>query len=471
MDPIEENTLEDGLLENDFQNTEIEEETKKTISDLKLPILALCFGVLTQGYLLISCFPYIAFMCIQLVPGLDEQNAGSYAGIMSTIFMLGRTLSSYMWNKIADKSGRLRVFYWSYILSIIFSIVFGMSTNIIMAIVARFFLGASNGLVTVVKTVCTEIAEDDRELEGKVMNYVFGTRGWGFLLSPIVGGYLSDPLKQFPDSFLSKTFPKILAKYPYLLPNVVGALLCSIGLVTTYFFVKETKPTQIPDVTTDVTMKDIWRKPATRDHLIAFWVLVFCSLAYDEAIPLFFISTKGGLSLEEKNVSNILAGSAFYYAFLQYLLYFNLRRSLGLYGTMKLSCLLGAPLAILTPISALLNDGEPHNKLRFDTWLFLILILGSVRIFSGVFFATSSLGANKSVGPEEIAAVSRTSMFGGSIAQILGPLGSGFLTSYALSSGDFAPGLAIYVTFSAVFACGSMLAVFTWIQLRKHHVD
>lgn len=471
MEPTEENTLEDGLLENDFQNSEIEQETKKTISDLKLPILALCFGVLTQGYLLISCFPYIAFMCIHLIPGLDEQNAGSYAGIMSTMFMLGRTLSSYMWNNIADKSGRLRVFYWSYILSIFFSFVFGMSTNITMALVARFFLGASNGLVAVVKTVCTEIAEGDRELEGKVMNYVFGTRGWGFLLSPIVGGYLSDPLKQFPDSYLSRSFPKILSNFPYLLPNVVGALLCLIGLVTTYFFVKETKPAQIPDISTEVTMKDIWKKPNTRDHLIAFWLLVFSSLAYDEAIPLFFISTKGGLSLEEKNVSNILAGAAFFYAFLQYVLYYKLRRSLGLYGTMKLSCLLGAPLAVLTPISAIINEGEPHNKLRFDTWLFLILVLGTVRIFAGVFFATSSLGANKSVGPEEIAAVSRTSVLGGSIAQALGPLGAGFLTSYALSSGEFAPGVAIYITFSAVFVCGSTLAVFTWIQLRKHHTE
>lgn len=136
-----------------------------------------------------------------------------------------------------------------------------------------------------------------------------------------------------------------------------------------------------------------------------------------------------------------------------------------------MSCLLGAPLAVLTPISAIINEGEPHNKLRFDTWLFLILVLGTVRIFAGVFFATSSLGANKSVGPEEIAAVSRTSVLGGSIAQALGPLGAGFLTSYALSSGEFAPGVAIYITFSAVFVCGSTLAVFTWIQLRKHHTE
>lgn len=457
--------LEEGLIANDHMNGESEQK------DLRLPITALCIGVLTQGYLLISCFPYIAFMCIFLVPEVNEQSAGSYAGIISAMFMIGRAISSYAWGKVANKYGRKQVFYWSYILSIIFSISFGMSTNIGMAITFRFFLGASNGLVSVVKTVCSEIAEGDKVLEGRVMGFVFGMRGWGFLISPAIGGYLSDPMKQFPNSFLSKTFPDMLTKYPYILPNLMGVVLCSVGLITTYFFIKETKPEQIPETETSVSMRSVWSKPATRDHLISFWLLVFCSLSYDESVPLYFVSTEGGLSLQEKSIGAILSGAGLFYGILQFLLYYQIMTKFGLFGTMKLACILGTPLAILTPLSSIMNSGEPANDLNLFTYIFLVALLGTVRIFAGVFFATSSLAANRSVTAEEQAAMNRLSMMGGSIAQSLGPLCAGYLTSFALSSGDFPPSVAVYVTFSAVCVCGSALAVFTWIQLEKHHRD
>lgn len=461
--------LEEGLLANDSLGEGA--PRKKILWDMKYPVIALCIGVLTQGYLLISCFPYVAFLCIHLVPGLTEQTAGIYAGTLSAVFMVGRACSSYTWGVIADRFGRKQVFYWSYILSISFSLWFGLSTAIWQAIVARFLLGAANGLVAVVKTVCTEICDGDKELEGKVMGFVFGMRGWGFLFSPALGGFLSDPVKQFPNSYISTHFTEFFTTYPYILPNIVAVIICLAGLLTTMFWVKETKPDEIIDTDPNITMKSIWSKPATRDHLIAFWVLVFSSLFYDESVPLFFVAVKGGLGIEEKQIGVILSGAGLFYGALQYFLYHKIMNRFGLYGTMKLAAALGTPLAMLTPISSYLNAGEPLHSINIFTYLFLCVLLGTIRIFAGIYFATSSLGANRSVSQEEFSAMNGLSMLGGSVAQAFGPFMAGCLSSFALSGNTFDPNVGCYLTFSVVTTFGIGLVFFTFCQLKKHHAN
>lgn len=460
--------LEEGLLANDS----LGEETprRKVLWDMRLPVCALCIAVLTQGYLLVSCFPYVAFMCIKLVPGLTEQTAGFYSGTISAMFMVGRGVTSYGWGSIADRFGRKQVFYWSYILSIAFSIWFGMSTQIWQAIVARFFLGASNGLIAVTKTTCTEICDGDKNLEGKVIGFVFGMRGWTFLFSPALGGFLADPVKQFPNWYISTHFTEFFTTFPYILPNLVSVLLCLAGFITTALFVKETRPDEIKETNPDITPKTIWKKPATRDHLIAFWFYVFASLSYDESVPLFCVAIKGGLGLEEKQIGAILSGAGLFYGALQYLLYHQIMRRFGLFGTMKLASTFGTPLAILTPLSIYMNAGEPPYTLNTWTYLFLCVLIGTIRINGGTYYATSSLGANRSVNQEEIAAMNGLSMLGGSVGQAFGPFMAGSLTSIALSGRVIDPNIGCYLTFSVVTTVGITLALFTRFQLKKHHV-
>jgi hypothetical protein len=48
---------------------------------------AMCLCTFTHSWLLVSVFPYSGFMVIKLVPGTDEENAGSYAGLLAASFM------------------------------------------------------------------------------------------------------------------------------------------------------------------------------------------------------------------------------------------------------------------------------------------------------------------------------------------------------------------------------------------------
>jgi MFS family permease len=54
----------------------------------------------------------------------------------------------------------------------------------------------TNGLVGTIKTIVTELAPSE-EIEEKMMGMVVGMRAWGFLISPAVGGWLAEPIKEY----------------------------------------------------------------------------------------------------------------------------------------------------------------------------------------------------------------------------------------------------------------------------------
>lgn len=203
---------------------------------------ALCLAVFCQTYLALSAFTYSGFMAIFLIPGLTPETAGSRAGLISSSYMIGRTLSAYSWGVIADTIGRKPVFYASFIVPAIFSIWFGMAQSLSSALFARFMMGVANGLMMVAKTTVSELAKGDDDLEAKGMGLVMGMWGWGYLICPAISGVLSDPLKQYPDLAIVQLFEPFLAKYPFLLPNLVSVLLCAAGTAAVYFFVEETLP-------------------------------------------------------------------------------------------------------------------------------------------------------------------------------------------------------------------------------------
>jgi hypothetical protein len=101
--------------------------------------------------------------------------------------------------------------------------------------------------MVVVKTYTTELAEGDTQFETRAMGLTVGMRGWGFLLSPGISGLLSDPLKQYPhfNSYFGSrcTFGHyVLQQYPYLLPNVAGAIICLLSIATASVYLEETVP-------------------------------------------------------------------------------------------------------------------------------------------------------------------------------------------------------------------------------------
>ena len=79
------------------------------------------------------------------------------------------------------------------------------------------------------------------------MGLVMGSRSYGMLLAPAIGGFLAEPIQQYTPlrNWLARHeslswVSMILIEYPFLLPNVVVAIICLISAIAVTYFVEET---------------------------------------------------------------------------------------------------------------------------------------------------------------------------------------------------------------------------------------
>ncbi|KAF9967214.1 hypothetical protein BGZ70_010368 [Mortierella alpina] len=93
-----------------------------------------------------------------------------------------------------------------------------------------------NRNVGVAKSMLGEIADSSNQSQA------FGLFGFawgiGMIVGPVLGGYLANPAKTFPDTFGDWEF---FIEYPYFLPCFVAAMGSVVGFIVGYFFLEETK--------------------------------------------------------------------------------------------------------------------------------------------------------------------------------------------------------------------------------------
>ena len=77
---------------------------------------------------------------MELITAANEENAGYYAGLLASSFMIGRSLTAYAWGKAADTYGRRTIMFASLLSAILFSLLFGLSTSFTLALLWRFLL-------------------------------------------------------------------------------------------------------------------------------------------------------------------------------------------------------------------------------------------------------------------------------------------------------------------------------------------
>jgi MFS family permease len=195
-------------------------------------------------YLLSSVFPYSGFLVMFLIDdgSVDEDNAGLYAGILTSSFMVGRAVTAIFWGTVADTYGRKLVLVITLIASAVGSIVFGLSTSFTAALLVRFVMGMLNGTMVVGRTMISEIAGGDKEQESKGTAQLFTTMGISMLISPAIGGLLSEPVQQYPNFVLLQHFESLFAQYPFLLPNLIATVLSILSLWFVVVGIEETLP-------------------------------------------------------------------------------------------------------------------------------------------------------------------------------------------------------------------------------------
>lgn len=166
----------------------------------------------------------------------DETQIGTYAGLLAASFSLAQLLTSMLWGAASDRFGRKPILIIGLSGNIITMILFGVSKTYWFAIVTRFMSGALNGNIGVAKSVIAEITDDTNlDLAFGIFNMAWSL---GAIFGPLIGGYLNNPLTQFPTAFAGWT---LFETYPYLLPPLVSAFVCMCGVITFVFWFPEVR--------------------------------------------------------------------------------------------------------------------------------------------------------------------------------------------------------------------------------------
>lgn len=457
---------------------------------------------------------------------IQEEQAGPYAALFATSFMIGRTATAHLWGLLADLYGRRFAMICSLAGSGLASLWFGFATSFSQAIIARGMIGALNSIVGVSKTVATELAfydfdeysnrlengevnTDDNnyeqeqqqqreQLETRIVGRVMSMRAYGFLIAPAVAGFLADPLNvrekgiAYPtntdDSMLHISCYKLLSKYPYLLPNLLGAVLCWASAMAVYLCIPETMPrcrsarllgkdfkewarrirdrqqcskdvqedalialkaddsssdnpvqqygsTQNLDDKLDNTMasaslKMIWSRRKTRVHLIAYWLFSLVIINIDEAFPLYCISRNTGLGgLQENEIGKILSASGVIFAIAQYRVYTMICDQFGIYGSLHFGAALGILPVALFPLASLVYTAETKRW----SMLYLSLLSGVTKVFQSAFFSSITVATNRTVPAEMRSRTNALGSIGAGLSKAVGPLIVGIWMAFCLS--------------------------------------
>ncbi|KAK8064401.1 TCR1-like protein [Apiospora phragmitis] len=161
-----------------------------------------------------------------------------YAGLLVSAYAVAEALTAMGWGALSDRVGRKPVVLAGLGGVALSSLLFGLSTNYWVALLARFVGGALNGNVAVMQTM---VAEMVKVPEHEPKAYATQPFVWtlGGIIGSAMGGFLAQPARFYPDLFPADG---LFGRYPYLLPNLVAVAVVVLAIVQGLFFLEETNP-------------------------------------------------------------------------------------------------------------------------------------------------------------------------------------------------------------------------------------
>lgn len=183
-----------------------------------------------------SIFPYIYHMIKDFNITEDESKISFYAGMVTSAFTFAEFSTGVMWGRLSDKVGRKPILLTGLAGTGLSVLVFGFSTNLTVALLARALGGLLNGNIGVLQTTVAELITVK---EHQPRAYTIMPLVWclGSIIGPMIGGALAKPVEAFPAIFPSGS---LWDRYPYLLPNLVSAVCVFFGVIIGLLFLEET---------------------------------------------------------------------------------------------------------------------------------------------------------------------------------------------------------------------------------------
>lgn len=131
------------------------------------------------------------------------------------------------------------------------SVLFGLATRYPYAVAARSLSGLLNGTVGVSKTYLGEICDSTNV--ARAFSWIGLMWGFGSIAGSVFGGLLARPAVQYP-----KVFSKdgIFGTHPYLIPNLVAAIVTCTGFILCFFFLTENEKKSHQPAAKEIALRD-----------------------------------------------------------------------------------------------------------------------------------------------------------------------------------------------------------------------
>eukprot|EP00534_Pseudo-nitzschia_fraudulenta_P009109 CAMPEP_0201154114 /NCGR_PEP_ID=MMETSP0851-20130426/14377_1 /ASSEMBLY_ACC=CAM_ASM_000631 /TAXON_ID=183588 /ORGANISM="Pseudo-nitzschia fraudulenta, Strain WWA7" /LENGTH=873 /DNA_ID=CAMNT_0047431429 /DNA_START=290 /DNA_END=2908 /DNA_ORIENTATION=+ len=416
-------------------------------------------------------------------------NVGIYTGMLGAAFTFGRFLGFVPWKIARNLLGEKNALILSLLLTGLASLRVGLATTFKGALVARLVQGVSNcisgsvkrGAINATHNMMSERSassngsskppEDigDANPQAPILSVMW----WGTALGPVVGGLLSDP------GFLGSYFgldsaSEWYSRYPYLLSNAFSALLCWLSMLCVAIFTNEQPQDSISGSLGEkrpllgppsgsvrsvvkTTAPRLWKSFSklwtlnkdARYHLIAYWSFSFVVVCYDEALPLFLITSKEstGMGLSEGRVGLLLSATGLIVAIAHHSAldnFFDIENGAkgGMYRILGACAFLGNVPAALIPLSLILNtydyggiDSNEASLLGLNRWafLYLVVLVSFLRGAASLYFSLIGMATGRTLRVVHKDEAARIMTIGALLVRSFAPLVAGALLSLLMA--------------------------------------
>ncbi|KAK0391103.1 hypothetical protein NLU13_0605 [Sarocladium strictum] len=208
-----------------------------------LQLFLLAIVRLAEPIALTSIYPY-AWALVKKFHLGNEDDASFYSGLLISSFALCEAAMGMFWGGLSDRVGRKPVLLLGCIGTAFSMVILGFAPNIWIALLGRAIGGLLNGNIGVIQTMVGElVTKPEHEPRAfAVMPFVWSI---GTILGPCIGGTFADPHEAWPNAF---PVGSLFQRYPYLLPNLICAVLLLVSIVLGIFLLEETHPEMQPRV-------------------------------------------------------------------------------------------------------------------------------------------------------------------------------------------------------------------------------
>ena len=463
--------------EEDDEAVELVAHEKKSSVGLLLPsmsLIMLCAAMFANSYALMNPIPYAPFMVLEYGVVDTKEETGFYAGLIMSSFMLGRFLSSFVCGRISDRISRKFVIRCGLLSCVVFQIGFGLAPTYVLALFSRLLMGFFNGIVGAAKAMLPDLFPPAEQ--AAAMSLVTAMWNLGQIVGTAVGGLLAG-------------FPK---SHPYLVANLVGSVLAAIAMVGVEVCIPGKKKVskvakadyyeEDEDESPSSSKKkdenfssavieeeeeepDKKKKKKKKKNLVPrfSWppILIYSAFSlftaiYDEAYPLFLLTSKGdgGYAMSSSDIGIVMSATAVGGITLQILVFPTVARLVSSSVLFRQSCLVTGALALVPPMIT-------KAQLPKDPTFFLLIAHSiAYRFFiSGAFTSLFCL-INNSAPAQVRGTVNGVSMATASFLKTLGPSAGGGLYAWSLSTTSLPPllkGRLVFALSCAFFLFSGLL--------------